>query len=331
MSTILIEQTADKAIATDVQVDGASTDARNDASLEATVDEAKTIAEYKASEERVVELAISILDPKDMLKKHARLGAETLKLANKRKASFKAWEKKDLDLVCEQLDVLIKMRVPIKTVRMHEEIRVHMWVEAVRPLVPNVEKLSYYQVTHKFLPTLLFDAVALTGEIRKEWLTWVRTTVETQLGEKPLTMKELDESIKERKEEIERERLSRSKRTPEQVLEAELKAANKKKTAERTAAQSKVSNAVSDAINADLGIDVNDIVKVVKDVVEQSNMTLPKRLVGFDPEGCTIDDCKMLAAAMCGAGKLTEMKFLRDRLDAMIKIAENAMITSMTA
>ena len=46
-------------------------------------------------------------------------------------------------------------------------------------------------------------------------------------------MKELDASIKERKEEIERERLARSKRTPEQVLEAEQKAANNKKLAER--------------------------------------------------------------------------------------------------
>ena len=69
---------------------------------------------------------------------------------------------------------------------MDKYVRIHLWVEAVKPLVPDVEKLSYFQVTNKFLPTLAFDAVELTGEIRKEWLTWVRTTVERQLGEDPL-------------------------------------------------------------------------------------------------------------------------------------------------
>ena len=38
-----------------------------------------------------------------------------------------------------------------------------------------------------------------------------------------------------------------------------------------------------------------------------------------------------LAKAMCAGGKLAEMKALRDTLDAMIKIAENAMIASKTA
>jgi hypothetical protein len=317
MSTILTDTTIDQTAA-------------DEQSLEATDLEAKMIEEYEAAKGRVVDLAVQTLDPKDMLKKHAKLGAETLKLAQKRKGSFKAWEKKDFDLVCEQLDTLVKMRVPIKTVRMHEEVRVYLWVEAVKPLVPSVEKLSYFQVTHKFLPTLSFDAVELTGEIKKEWLTWVRTTVERQLSNEPLSMKELDASIKERKEEIERERLARSKRTPEQILEAEQKAANRKLIAERSAAQSKVSNAVADAISEGKA-DVNDIVKIVKEVVEQSGQKLPGRLVGLDPETITVDDCKMLAAAMCGAGKIVEMRFLRDRLDAMIKIAENAMIMSKTA
>jgi hypothetical protein len=34
---------------------------------------------------------------------------------------------------------------------------------------------------------------------------------------------------------------------------------------------------------------------------------------------------------MFTSGKLTEMKFLRDRLDAIIKIAQNSLITSKTA
>ena len=51
----------------------------------------------------------------------------------------------------------------------------------------------------------------------------------------------------------------------------------------------------------------------------------------FDADKITVEDCKGLASLMCAAGKLTEMKYLRDRLDAMIKIAENALVTSKTA
>ena len=50
----------------------------------ATDAEQKKIDEYRASEARVVDLAEATLDPKDMLKKYAKLGGEALKLAQRR-------------------------------------------------------------------------------------------------------------------------------------------------------------------------------------------------------------------------------------------------------
>ena len=285
MSTILTEQTADKAAVDHVQVEDASTDVSNNALLEATEAEAKKEAEFKAAEASVVDLAVQTLDPKDMLKKYAKLGKAGLDLANKRKESLAAgsWNgKDDFEKVCSDLEITIRSRVAIKEVRMATYVRVYLWVEAVKALVPDVEKLAYGQVANKFLPTLAFDVDDLTGEIRKDWLTWVRTTVEKQLSDTPFTMKELDASIEERKKEIDREKLARSKRTPEQIMEAEQKAANRKIIADRTAAQTKVSNAVADAL-VEGHADVNDIVKIVRDVVEQAKMVMPSRLVGFDP------------------------------------------------
>ena len=162
-------------------------------------------------------------------------------------------------------------------------VRVYLWVEAVKALCADVEKLSYFVVANKFLPTLQFDATELTGEIRKDWLGWVRTTVERQLSDSPLSVKELDESIKERKDEIEAERKRNSKRTPEQVIEAEQRAANKKLVAERSAAQSKVSNAVSDAL-IEGKADVNDILAVVKQAVDSSNIEHTRGVLVFDAE-----------------------------------------------
>lgn len=316
----------------DKNIGDASTDVASDV-IEATEAEAKKIADYRASEAKLVDLAVATLDPKDMLKKYARMGKETLGLAKQRMDSLAAgaWNgKEDFAKVCSDLETLVRMRVPIKQIDMNVYARVHLWVEAVKALVPNVEKLSYFQVTSKFVHTLRFDPADLSGEIKKDWLTWVRTTVERQLSDDPMTMKELDASIEAHKKEIERERQAKSRRTPEQVLEAEQRAANRKQIAERTAAQTKVSNAVADALSEGKA-DVNDIVKIVKDVVAQSKLDMPSRLVGFYPENCTIADCKLLASAMCNAGKYDEMKYLRNRLDAMIKIAENAMVASDVA
>jgi len=301
-------------------------DASESASLEATDAEKKLQAEYEAAQAKLVELAIATLDPKDMLKKYAKMGAEGLKLASKRKASFKAWAEQDYKKVCDQTEDLIRMRVPIKDIRIDTYVRIHLFVEAVRPLVPGVEKLSYYQVRNKFLHTLSFSAVELTGELKKEWLTWVRTTVEKQLGDNPLPMKELDAAIEERKKEIEAEAKARDKRTPEQVDAAEQKAAARKLTAKRTAAQSKVSNAISDAITDKLA-DVNDIVAVVQQAVELAGQEVRRGIVVFDAKEIDIDECKQLVAVMANAGKYAEMKYLRDNLDRMIKMADNAMIT----
>jgi hypothetical protein len=326
MSTILVDEKTEQTVPQSVNSDA-------DNALSATEAEQAKLDEYRAAENRVVDLAIATLDPKDMLKKYAKLGKAGLDLATKRRDSLApgAWNgKEDFEKCCDDVGTLVKMRVAIKEVRMATYVRVYLWVEAVKALVPDVERLSYFQVANKMLPTLQFDATELTGEIRKDWLSWVRVTVERQLNDSPMSIKDLDASIKERKEEIETERKRNSKRTPEQVLEAEQRAANKKLLAERSAAQSKVSNAVSDAL-VEGKADVADILAVVKQAVDASNVPQTRGVLVFDADKITIEDCKGLASLMCASGKLAEMKYLRDRLDAMIKIAENAMVTSKTA
>jgi hypothetical protein len=294
----------------------------------ASNDEQLKIDDYKASEARVVDLAEATLDPRDMLKKYSRLGCEGAKLARKRKASLKpgAWNgKDDLNKVCSDLETLVKMRVAVKEVRMLVYIRTHLWVEAVKPLIPNVEKLSYHQVTQKFLPTLSFDQVEMTGEIRKDWIGFVRTTVERQLSEAPLSMAELDDAIKAHKAEI--EKASRAKVTDEKQLDREQKAAESKIRKDRREAQAKVSESLDKAIGEGHA-DPKDVVEIVNAVLADHKLALPAKLVGFDPATCTVADCKTLASALAGAGKVAEMKVLRDTLDVMLKIIEHNMATA---
>lgn len=315
-------------IETAEQVDSSSVDGQGNVLPGATEAEQKTINEIRDAETRLVDLAVATLDPKDMLKKYAKLGAETLKVARKRKASIKAgaWTKEDLSKVFSDLTLLIKMRVAIKHVELDKYVRVHMFVEAMRPLVPNIEKLSFHQAVNKFIPTLSFDAVELTGEVQKGWLTWVRETLEIQLSDSPMSMKDLDASIAEQKAAILKAR--NSKRTPEQQDEIDRKAAESKVRKERKDAQSKVADSVDKAI-VDGHATGDDIAGIVEVVLKEHGIEMPK--MGFDPATATISDCKLVADVMFTTGRVAEMKYLRDRLDAMIKIAENAMVTSASA
>jgi hypothetical protein len=275
-----------------------------------------------------VDLAIATLDPKDMLKKYAKLGFEALKLARKRKDSLKpgSWNgKDDLNKVCSDLETLVKMRVAVKDVRMLVNIRIYLWVEAAKALVPNVEKLSYYQVAFKFPPTLSFDPVELTGEIKKDWIGFVGTVATTQLGEEPHSMNTLDCIIKDHKNSL--AKASKAAVSDEKQLEREQKAAETKIRKDRRDAQSTVSDALDKAVT-DGHADAKDVVEIVNAVLADHNLSLPAKMVGFDPAICTIDDCKLLAKAMAQAGKLVEMKVLRDHLDVILKIAENAMNTA---
>ena len=78
--------------------------------------------------------------------------------------------------MCDDVETLVKMRVAVKDVRPSVYVRVYLWVDAVRSIVPNVDKFSYNTIANKLLPTLEFDPIELSGEIKKEWLTFVRTT-----------------------------------------------------------------------------------------------------------------------------------------------------------
>ena len=312
----------DQDIASSEQAQG-SPEAPSDNTLSGATDaEQKKIDDYAATEDRVVELAISTLDPKDMLKKYAKLGSEALKLAAKRKASLKAgsWNgAKDLAKVCDDLETLVKMRVAIKDVRMLVYIKVCLWVTAVKVLVPDVERLSYHQVVNKFLPTLAFDADALTGEIRDGWIGWVTATVTQQLGDEPMSLVDLDATIKERNAEIAREKTA--KRDPDKALEQEQKAAEAKVRFERKAGQSKISDAIDKALVAD-HVKADDVLDIVSKVLKDHKIEMPS--TGFNAASATPNDVKMIARQLMMAGKYTEMAVLRDTLDAMIKIIDNA-------
>lgn len=300
----------------------------DDAALESGLSDQEQafVSDDDAAVNRLVGLTADTLDPKDMLKKYAKLGAECLKIARKRQASFKAWSKDDFDSLCNELERKVKLRVAIKKVEMAKYVRIHLWVEALRPDVPEVEKLSYYQAYNKFVPTtLLFDGVDLTGELRSEWHTWTVATVRRQLGDDKLSIADLDASIADRKAEIDREKAA--KKDPEKALLQEQKAAEAKAKKDRRDSQQRIMDSLDGAITNGHA-DVNDVIQIVEQALKANKLALPTTMVGFDPATCTKNDCRILIESMFSHNKAAELKYLRDLADARVKQIENAMIAT---
>ena len=303
------------------KISGETTDDTVSAGL--TESERSFVTEDEKAIDKLASLTADTLDPKDMLKKYVRLGNEALRIARKRRASFKAWSKDDFESLCAELERKVKLRVAIANVEMAKYVRIALWVEATKVAVPTVDQMSYYQAYNKFAPTTLqFDAVALTGEIRKDWIVWNTDTVNRQLGTEPLSIKALDESIRVQRESI--ESAKRSKQDPEKALLREQKAADSKIRKERESAQSKIADAIDKAIIGDQAT-AADVMQIAEKVMESHGVKLPKPVLDMGMWAvCTKDDVKTLADVLFSSGKFVEMRFLRDRLDAMIKITENS-------
>jgi hypothetical protein len=285
--------------------------------------------EYAKFENNLVVLAAETLDPKDKLKKYVKLGREALKLASRRKASLKAgsWNGAgDFKKVCDDLGLLVKSKIAIKEVEFDKYVRMCLWVDAVKPLVPNVETLSWGQVWNKFLPTLEFDPVELTGEIKKGWIGFLGCVVAQQVSDEPMSIKELDIAIEAEKEKIKKEKENRAKAlTPDEIEAKAAKAAESKKRAEKNTAMSKVSDSI------DKGLETGqftpaEVAEIAEKVVKTHNLEMPKS--GFDAATCTMNDVLMIAKSLVTNGKFNEMRFLRDTLDKMIKINDNSLITT---
>jgi hypothetical protein len=291
--------------------------------LNATASEQAFIESDENAVIKAADLIAKAVD--DSASKYAKLGHEVLKIARKRKTAFPRWSKQDYDDLVNKMEMLVKLRVAIASVRIKDYVRAALFIEAVKPAVPGVEKLSYHVVANILLPALNFDPVELTGELRKEWHAWTLTTVARQIGDEPLTVRDLHESYAARKQEIAREALA--KKDPEKALEAEKRSREAKARSERSASQTRILDSINKAMD-DGFANVDDVLTVVAKTIEDRKEKMPAKFVGIDPSSLTTADCKTIADCLYTSGKLVEMKYLHARLDALIKTAENALIVT---
>lgn len=287
------------------------------------VDEAtaKKLAKNDEAIARIVNLAIATLDPRDMLKKYAKLGKAAADHAIWQKAQFPSWGAEDFDRLCDQIADRVKMQVAIQSVRISTYVRVHFWLEAVKPMVPDADKLSYYQVVNHFLPTLSFNPVDLAGKIKDGWVDVVRDLVAQQIGDNPLPIKELKAILQDHADAMAAER--DAQKGPEKLAEENRKKSVRKATREENKLREQITMGIDSALGGTL--EPESVVGILQKVAADRGVTLPK--VGVDPHAMAPKQVPQFVAALKARGDVALVRALRDQLDALIAELETPATT----
>ncbi len=292
-----------------------------------TEKEAKAVEKLEERNENAITKIVGLIRTKfeDEGTRNLRIGKEALGHAKWQKGNFAGYESGDFDRLMGRVADQVRMYVPIKNIRLGDYVRVYEFTVQARELVGDaIDKMSYHVMLKFLVPNAFtFSKTGLAGEIKPEWAQCVKELVQTQTGDKPLSMTEFEERVKAHADHVAAEKAAK-----DDPAKAALEAANKalkEKARAVTKANEAVTTAVSDAL-AKQHLNGTQVMGIIETVAHAHGIDLPN--VGFDPIHCTVKDAKLLAQAMFGAGKIAEMKALRDTLDVLVKQAENAMIQS---
>jgi hypothetical protein len=272
--------------------------------------EADKLARKEAeSMARVVTKAVELLDPKGALTKHAAAGKAALDHAKLCRLKItKAWDPRDYDDICAELKKRIEIVVPITDPRPDEWVKAYLFVELVRPMLPAVEGLSYFQCINTFTPAALsFNKKDLEAELREGWVDKVRELLERQLSAAPMKMAELDLALEEHKAAL--KAAKDAELTESDRAQREHEAAVKLATKEENRARSKLSEGITAAAAK---LKPAEIVAVI----EKAGVTLPN--VGPDPARMTPEQCKQFVALLLQAGNATAILVLYQELGKVI-------------
>jgi len=281
----------------------------------------------KSEVKRIAKLAADVLDNANMLKRWCRIGKDTLAHATWKKHQLPKFADgtdqftaKDFKKTCDDVADEIRALVAVKDVRVDLWVRCYLFVENVKKMGLDVERLSYYQVANKFLPCMSWSPSTLTGEIKPEWADWLKDNVARQLSDAPMTIRDLDVSISNHEQDL-KDALD-AKKTPEARIESD----RKKLRAERTKKENDVRTRITTGIDEALGgvLTPSEVVGILDTLAKERKITLPN--VGnpiLDAAATmTEHEARALAGALNRAGNIDAMLALFGALKAHLKAIE---------
>ena len=249
------------------------------------------------------------------------IGKRAYEHAQWQRGNFPGYTGSDFDSLMRRIRDDVRLYVPIKadSIRVDDWARCHVLRELVREQIgDSADSLSCFEYDRLQRKALAFDKRNVEGTLVAGWLEMIRGVIadrETGRVTSEDFLSRIDANAK---------RLAAAEKAADPVQAAAIEAAASitKKADDVRKANKAVTTAVSDAL-AKGNLSPEGVLGIVEHVAKELKKPMPASF-GFDPAGCTVQDCELLASAMFAAGKFAEMKFLVDRLGKMVAAVEKA-------
>lgn len=270
-------------------------------------------------------------DTSDKLKRQTTLGESFVERARHQKECTTDWNKAAYSDLASRREEQAKIELGINDVRLDVSAKIYGFVEAAKITNPLVEKVSYYRIANHFIPMFEWDVKTLEGQIKPEWLTFVRNIIDRNAeteDSKPMPIKELVAAIdEEKKTQAQTANLAPNDNAGKALKGSAKAAATREKNAakaRRDAAREGLQTAV-EAIVEHGDMSKADLTKHFLATASEFDVEIPieriETVKPFDAKSATVASVKELMQALYLAGKMAE-------IDTIVRVG-GTMLTTM--
>jgi hypothetical protein len=291
------------------------------------------MAQLDKLEAGVMDQIKQTFDTKSTLKRHAALGKAFVKRAQYEAiVTGDGWNRTAYSQLAQRLELRARVEMGIPSVKLDVAAKIHGFLEAVRVTHKSVDDVSYYRISNKFAQMFQWDCKKLEGQIKPEWLTFVRSHIDGNAeidGAKPMSIKELDSKIAEQEALIKSESDAKSgPKDPGKALASKARAAQTAALKKRDESRAKLTDAIADVVeNGDFAAD--DLSKHLAAVTTEYGISLPREVVHhFDAKSIDVKGATEIMQALYAAGKMAEIHAMvnmgQQMIKAMLEVARPA-------
>jgi hypothetical protein len=125
----------------------------------------------------ILDLTRAAYDPADKLSRECKLGRKFIERAKFQRDNTTDWNKRAYSDLASKREEEAKLVLGVNDVRMDVSAKVAAFVDWMKPGSDLIDKVPYYRIANFFLPMFEWDCVKLTGEVRADWVEFLRSNV----------------------------------------------------------------------------------------------------------------------------------------------------------
>jgi hypothetical protein len=255
------------------------------------------------------------------------IGGEAMTVLRFRKMTIPSFQGADFEAMCNQVWNEVRTYVAINP----KSIRIADWIKAteLRRLVAceispeHATRLNAFEYLRLIGKALVFDKSKLEGSLRSGWLDMIRSVAYERANGERVTVEDFLNRIVQNEKRL--EALTAAENPALAQAQAAVDAI-KRTAKDSMKANESVTTAISNAL-AKGHLGTEQIGTIFETVAKSLGKSLPQSY-GFDPAACTREDIDVLVNVMFAAGRVSEMRYMRDKLSARLAAADMALDAS---